>query len=61
MSDLRATRQLKAITCSGMTLRIYAGVLWALAILRWLVKFGRLAFALFVVVRAVTDHDDLSM
>ena len=61
MSDLRATRQLKAITCSEMTLRIYAGVLWALAILRWLVKFGRLAFALFVVVRAVTDHDDLSM
>ena len=57
MSDLRATRQLKAITCSGMKLRIYTGVLWALAISRWLVKFGRWVFALFVVVRAVMDHD----
>jgi hypothetical protein len=57
VSDLRAPRQLKAIACSGMKLRTFTGVLWSLAILRWLVKFGRWAFALFVVVRAVMDHD----
>lgn len=40
-----------------MKLRLYSGLLWALAILRWLVKFGRWAFALFVIVMAVVRHD----
>src|SRR6266851_3896654 len=40
-----------------MKLHLYSGLLWALAILRWLVKFGRWAFALFVIVMAVARHD----
>jgi hypothetical protein len=40
-----------------MKQRLYTGLLWVLAILRWLVKFGRWAFVLFVIVMAVVRHD----
>jgi hypothetical protein len=42
-----------------MKLRLYTGLLWVLAILRWLLKFGRWAFALCVIVMSVMRRDGL--
>jgi hypothetical protein len=40
-----------------MKLRLYTVLLWPLAILRWLLKFGRWAFVLFVIVMSVVLRD----
>jgi hypothetical protein len=40
-----------------MKLRLYTGLLWVLAVLRWLLKFGRWVFALFVIVMSVVRYD----
>jgi hypothetical protein len=40
-----------------MTLHLYTGLLWVLAILRWLLYFGRWTFALFVIVMSIAHPD----